>query len=113
MRIKNIESERIRNLPPYLFQQINTRKLQLRRQGKDIIDFGMGNPDKMPPEPVIEKLKEVLSDPKVHRYSVSKGIFNLRKEVANWYEKRFGVKLDPEEEVIVCIGSKEGISHQI
>lgn len=111
MRIKNIESERIRNLPPYLFQQINTRKLQLRRQGKDIIDFGMGNPDKMPPEPVIEKLKEVLSDPKVHRYSVSKGIFNLRKEVANWYEKRFGVKLDPEEEVIVCIGSKEGISH--
>ena len=111
MKVKNIESERIRNLPTYLFQEINTKKLELRKQGKDIIDFGMGNPDKPPPTPIIEKLKEVLNDPKVHRYSVSKGILNLRKEVANWYEKRFGVKLDPEEEIIVCIGSKEGISH--
>jgi alanine-synthesizing transaminase len=111
MKWKNLESERIRNLPPYMFHEINMRKLQLRREGKDIIDFGMGNPDKPPPRPIIEKLKEVLNDPKVHRYSVSKGIFNLRKEVANWYERRFGVKLDPEEEVIVCIGSKEGISH--
>ncbi|MCM8803635.1 MAG: LL-diaminopimelate aminotransferase [Candidatus Omnitrophica bacterium] len=111
MKIKNIESQRIRNLPVYMFQQINARKLQLRREGKDIIDFGMGNPDRPPPTPIIEKLKEVLKDPKVHRYSVSKGIFNLRKEIANWYEKRFGVKLDPEEEVVVCIGSKEGISH--
>ncbi len=111
MKFKNIESERIRNLPVYMFQMINTKKLQLRKQGKDIIDFGMGNPDKPPPKPVIEKLKEVLDDPKVHRYSVSRGIFNLRKEVANWYDKRFGVKIDPEEEVVVCIGSKEGISH--
>ncbi|MCM8807191.1 MAG: LL-diaminopimelate aminotransferase [Candidatus Omnitrophica bacterium] len=111
MKIKNIESERIRNLPIYMFQAINTRKLELRRNGKDIIDLGMGNPDKPPPSPVIEKLKEVLSDPKVHRYSASKGIPHLRREIANWYDKRFGVKLDPEEEVIVCIGSKEGISH--
>ncbi|MCM8772174.1 MAG: aminotransferase class I/II-fold pyridoxal phosphate-dependent enzyme, partial [Candidatus Omnitrophica bacterium] len=111
MKIKNIESERIKNLPIYMFQAINTRKLELRRNGKDIIDLGMGNPDKPPPSPVIEKLKEVLSDPKVHRYSASKGIPHLRREIANWYDKRFGVKLDPEEEVIVCIGSKEGISH--
>ncbi|MFN4227236.1 MAG: aminotransferase class I/II-fold pyridoxal phosphate-dependent enzyme [Candidatus Ratteibacteria bacterium] len=111
MKIKNIESERIRNLPIYMFQEINTRKLQLRRAGKDIIDFGMGNPDKPPPAPIIEKLKEVLKDPKVHRYSASKGILNLRREIVNWYMKRFGVKLDPEEEAIVCIGSKEGISH--
>ena len=111
MKAKNIESERIRNLPIYLFQMINTRKLQLRREGKDIIDLGMGNPDKPPPTPVIEKLKEVLKDPKVHRYSASKGIPHLRKEISNWYLKRFGVKLDPDEEVVVCIGSKEGISH--
>ncbi|MCM8767216.1 MAG: aminotransferase class I/II-fold pyridoxal phosphate-dependent enzyme [Candidatus Omnitrophica bacterium] len=111
MKIRDIESERIKNLPIYMFQEINSRKLQLRREGKDIVDFGMGNPDKPPPTPVIEKLKEVLKDPKVHRYSVSKGIFNLRKEIVNWYIKRFGVKLDPEEEAIVCIGSKEGISH--
>jgi len=111
MKAKNIESERIKNLPIYMFQQINIRKLQLRREGKDIIDLGMGNPDKPPPLPVIEKLREVLKDPKVHRYSASKGIPHLRKEIANWYLKRFGVKLDPEEEVVVCIGSKEGISH--
>ncbi|MCM8818048.1 MAG: aminotransferase class I/II-fold pyridoxal phosphate-dependent enzyme [Candidatus Omnitrophica bacterium] len=111
MKIKKLESERIKNLPIYMFQAINTRKLQLRKQGKDIIDMGMGNPDKMPPSPVIEKLKEVLNDPKVHRYSASKGIFHLRKEVSNWYKKRFDVEIDPEEEVIVCIGSKEGISH--
>ncbi|MCS7180625.1 MAG: LL-diaminopimelate aminotransferase [bacterium] len=111
MKIKNIESERIRNLPVYMFQMINARKLQLRKEGRDIIDFGMGNPDKPPPLPIIEKLKEVLNDPKIHRYSASKGIPHLRKEIVNWYDKRFGVKLDPEEEVIVCIGSKEGISH--
>ncbi len=111
MKIKNLESERIRNLPVYMFQEINTRKLQLRKEGRDIIDLGMGNPDKPPPAPVIEKLKEVLKDPKVHRYSASKGILHLRKEICNWYERRFGVKIDPEEEAIVCIGSKEGISH--
>ena len=108
---KNFESDRIKNLPPYLFQEINARKLQARKEGKDIIDLGMGNPDMSPPLPVIEKLKEVLDAPKVHRYSVSKGIFHLRKEICNWYRKKYGVKLDPEEEAIVCIGSKEGISH--
>ena len=111
MNKKNIESERIKNLPPYMFQQINARKLKLRQEGKDIIDLGMGNPDKPPPEPVIEKLIEVAKDQKAHRYSASKGIRHLRREICRWYEKRFGVKLDPEEEVIVTIGSKEGISH--
>ena len=108
---EKIQSERIRNLPPYMFQEINARKLKLRREGRDIIDLGMGNPDKPPPKPVIEKLKEVADDVKAHRYSASKGITHLRREICRWYDKRFGVKLDPEEEVVVCIGSKEGISH--
>ncbi|HOV22559.1 MAG TPA: aminotransferase class I/II-fold pyridoxal phosphate-dependent enzyme [bacterium] len=111
MEKKKIESERIKKLPPYMFQEINARKLKLRREGKDIIDFGMGSPDKPPAKPVIEKLKEVVDNPKVHGYSASKGITHLRKEICTWYGKRFGVKLDPEEEAIVCIGSKEGISH--
>ncbi len=108
---KNFESERIRNLPPYLFQEINARKLKARREGKDIIDFGMGNPDMPTPQPIVEKLKEVINNPKTHRYSASKGIRNLRKAVCRWYKRRFDVDLDEEEEVVVCIGSKEGISH--
>ncbi|MCM8760426.1 MAG: aminotransferase class I/II-fold pyridoxal phosphate-dependent enzyme [Candidatus Omnitrophica bacterium] len=111
MRIKNIESRRIKNLPVYIFQDINTRKLKLRREGRDIIDLGMGNPDRPAPEPVIDKLAEVARDPKAHRYSASKGIPHLRREICNWYEKRFGVKLNPDDEAVVCIGSKEGISH--
>ena len=111
MELLNIESKRIRNLPVYIFHDINTRKLKLRREGKDIIDLGMGNPDKPTPKPVIDKLIEVASDGKTHRYSASKGIPHLRREICNWYGKRFGVKLDPEEESIICIGSKEGISH--
>ncbi|HOL21232.1 MAG TPA: aminotransferase class I/II-fold pyridoxal phosphate-dependent enzyme [bacterium] len=111
MEIKSIESKRIKNLPVYIFQDINTRKLKLRREGRDIIDLGMGNPDRPAPKPVIDKLVEVARDCKAHRYSASKGIPHLRREICNWYEKRFGVKLDPEEEAVVCIGSKEGISH--
>ncbi|MCX8081971.1 MAG: aminotransferase class I/II-fold pyridoxal phosphate-dependent enzyme [bacterium] len=111
MIIKNIESKRIKNLPVYIFQDINTRKLKLRREGRDIIDLGMGNPDRPTPKPVIDKLIEVAKDKKAHRYSASKGIPHLRREICNWYNKRFGVKLDPDEEAVVCIGSKEGISH--
>ncbi|MCX7704731.1 MAG: aminotransferase class I/II-fold pyridoxal phosphate-dependent enzyme [bacterium] len=106
-----IESSRIRNLPGYLFQTINEKKQKARQSGRDVIDFGMGNPDMPPPEPVIEKMRETLSNPRVHRYSASRGIPHLRKEVSLWYERRFGVKIDPEEEAIVTIGSKEGISH--
>lgn len=108
---KNFESETIKNLPPYLFQVINARKLKLRREGKDIIDLGMGNPDMPTPKPVIEKLKEVADDPKAYGYSASKGISHLRREICRWYKKKYGVNLDPEEEAVVCIGSKEGISH--
>jgi len=108
---KNFESETIKNLPPYLFQVVNARKLKLRRQGKDIIDLGMGNPDMPTPRPVIEKLKEVADDPKAYRYSASKGISHLRREICRWYKRKYGVNLDPEEEAVVCIGSKEGISH--
>ncbi len=109
--VNNVESERIKNLPVYIFHDINTRKLKLRKEGMDVIDFGMGNPDRPAPKPVIDKLIEVASDCKAHRYSASRGIPHLRREICNWYERRFGVKLDPEEEAVVCIGSKEGISH--
>lgn len=109
--IRKIESERIRKLPVYMFQEINARKMKLRHEGKDIIDLGMGNPDRPAPGPVVEKLAEVACDNKAHRYSASKGISHLRREICMWYEKRFGVVLDPEEEAVVCIGSKEGISH--
>ncbi|MCM8789055.1 MAG: aminotransferase class I/II-fold pyridoxal phosphate-dependent enzyme [Candidatus Omnitrophica bacterium] len=106
-----IESSRIKNLPGYIFQTINEKKLKARQAGRDVIDLGMGNPDMPPPEPVIEKVCETIRNPRVHRYSASKGIFHLRREICLWYERRFGVKLDPEEEAIATIGSKEGISH--
>ncbi|HPP66678.1 MAG TPA: aminotransferase class I/II-fold pyridoxal phosphate-dependent enzyme [bacterium] len=109
--MKSIESERITNLPPYIFQLTNDRRARARQEGRDVIDLAMGNPDLPPPQPVIEKMREVLSDPKVHRYSASKGIPHLRREISLWYDRRFGVKIDPDEEAIVTIGSKEGISH--
>ncbi len=109
--MKSIEATRIRNLPGYLFQTINEKRFNARQAGRDVIDLGMGNPDLPPPEPVIEKMCEVVRNPRVHRYSASKGIPHLRKEICLWYKKRFGVNLDPEEEAIATIGSKEGISH--
>ncbi len=107
----NFESSRIKNLPPYIFAQINKLKYQARLKGEDVIDLGMGNPDSSPPHHVINKLVETLRDPKVHRYSASKGIKGLRKAICAWYEKKFSVSLDEEEESLVLIGSKEGISH--
>jgi len=104
-------ASRIKRLPPYLFGQLNTLKLQRRQQGADIIDLGMGNPMDPAPEIVIDKLCEAARDPRNHRYSASKGIKNLRKEVALKYERKWGVSLDPETEVLACIGSKEGFSH--
>ena len=104
-------ASRIKRLPPYLFVQLNTLKLQKRQQGADIIDLGMGNPMDPAPEIVIDKLCEAARDPRNHRYSASKGIKNLRKEVALKYERKWGVSLDPETEVLACIGSKEGFSH--
>jgi alanine-synthesizing transaminase len=102
---------RIKRLPPYLFGRLNALKLSLRQQGADIIDLGMGNPTDPTPQIVIDKLNEASSDPRNQRYSASKGIKNLRKEVALKYERKWGVQLDPETEVLACIGSKEGFSH--
>ncbi|MBL7106142.1 MAG: aminotransferase class I/II-fold pyridoxal phosphate-dependent enzyme [Phycisphaerae bacterium] len=108
----NIEpAQRIKRLPPYLFGRLNALKLQMRQQGADIIDLGMGNPSDPAPPIVIEKLCEAAHDPRNHRYSASKGIKNLRREVAIKYEKKWNVKLDPDTEVLACLGSKEGFSH--
>ncbi|GMU21452.1 MAG: aminotransferase [Phycisphaerae bacterium] len=104
-------SQRISRLPPYLFARINALKHQKRQQGVDIIDLGMGNPTDPTPEPIVEKLCEAVRDSRNHRYSVSKGLFNLRRDVARNYREKYGVELDPDTEIIACIGSKEGISH--
>jgi alanine-synthesizing transaminase len=106
-----LTSARIARLPPYLFARINKMKYDMRVAGKDIIDLGMGNPTDPTPEPIIQKLADASRDPRNHRYSQSNGIAGLRREVAKKYAKKYGVELDPEEEVIVTIGSKEGISH--
>ncbi len=104
-------ANRLHRLPPYLFGELNEIKLKLRQKGIDIIDFGMGNPDKPTPPHIVEKLREAVLEPRNHRYSASKGIFNLRKAVAYYYEHKYNVSLDPDTEVIAVIGTKEGISH--
>lgn len=104
-------ADRMRRLPPYLFAKINKVKYEKRVAGIDVIDLGMGNPTD-PPDPIIcDKLAEAVRDPRNHRYSVSNGIANLRKEVSARYWKRYGVRLDPNTEVVATIGSKEGFSH--
>lgn len=102
---------RVRSLPPYLFGKINELKYRKRRAGVDVIDLGMGNPTDPPEEWIIDKLCEAARDARNHRYSVASGIYNLRREVAIRYEKRFQVSLDPNTEVLATIGSKEGFSH--
>ena len=102
---------RIKRLPPYVFAEVNKLKAAARAQGQDIIDFGMGNPDQPPPAHVTQKLVETLNDPRVHRYSNSRGIPGLRKALANYYARRFNVELDPETEVIATLGSKEGLAN--
>ena len=102
---------RVRNLPPYLFGKINELKYRKRRAGIDVIDLGMGNPTDPPEEWVIDKLCEAARDSRNHRYSVATGVYNFRREVADAYETRFGVSLDPDQEVVATIGSKEGFSH--
>lgn len=104
-------STRVKNLPPYLFGRINELKYQMRRDGADVIDLGMGNPTDPPAAWVIDKLCEAARDTRNHRYSVATGVLNLRKEVSRRYESRFGVSLDPEHEIVTTIGSKEGFSH--
>jgi alanine-synthesizing transaminase len=104
-------AERIKRLPPYMFGRLNALKLTKRQQGADIIDLGMGNPNDPIPQIVIDKLCEAAKDPRNQRYSASRGIRNLRLEVARKYERTWGVTLDPDTEVLACIGSKEGFSH--
>ena len=104
-------STRIRRLPPYLFARLNALKADKRRAGADVIDLGMGNPIDPSPKFVVEKLSEAALDAKNHRYSVSIGIYNLRREIALKYKRKFGVELDPNTEVVATIGSKEGFSH--
>ncbi|MHA6318313.1 LL-diaminopimelate aminotransferase [Altererythrobacter sp. CAU 1778] len=104
------EFYRIKRLPPYVIAEVNAMRHAARQSGRDIIDLGMGNPDLPPPEHVIDKLCEVAQNPDAHGYSQSKGIPGLRKAQANYYQRRFGVELDPESEVVVTLGSKEGLA---
>ena len=105
------EFSRIRRLPPYVFNVTGELKLAARRRGEDIVDFSMGNPDQPSPRHIVDKLVEAVQRPDTHRYSVSKGIYRLRRAICNWYKTRYEVELDPDSEAIVTIGSKEGIAH--
>ncbi|MDC0134460.1 LL-diaminopimelate aminotransferase [Alphaproteobacteria bacterium] len=105
------EFDRIKRLPPYVFAEVNKLKAELRAKGKDIIDFGMGNPDMPTPKHIREKLKEAVEKPGTGRYSTSRGITGLRKAQASYYKRRFNVDLDPENEVVVTLGSKEGLAN--
>jgi alanine-synthesizing transaminase len=105
------EFHRIRRLPPYVFEQVNRAKAVARNAGADIIDLGMGNPDLPTPAHVIEKLKDTIGKPRTDRYSASKGIAGLRRAQAAYYARRFGVKLNPESQVVATLGSKEGFAN--
>jgi alanine-synthesizing transaminase len=106
-----MQFRRIGRFPPYVFSIVNDLKAAARREGEDIIDLGMGNPDIPTPEAVVEKLKEAVDNPRNHRYSASKGIPKLRRAICDHYESSWGVTLDPETEAIATIGAKEGLSH--
>ena len=105
------EFHRIKRLPPYVFNEVNAMKAKARAAGEDIIDFGMGNPDSPTPPHIVEKLVETVADPRTHRYSASRGIPGLRKAIAAYYERRFGVEMDPASEATVTLGSKEGLAN--
>ncbi|MCG8270108.1 LL-diaminopimelate aminotransferase [Aquamicrobium sp. NLF2-7] len=105
------EFHKVRRLPPYVFEQVNRLKAAARARGADIIDLGMGNPDLPTPKAIVDKLCEVVRDPRTHRYSSSRGIPGLRKAQASYYARRFGVKLDPDTQVVATLGSKEGFAN--
>jgi alanine-synthesizing transaminase len=105
------EFHKVRRLPPYVFEQVNKLKAAARAGGADIIDLGMGNPDLPTPQNIVDKLVEVVRDPRTHRYSSSKGIPGLRKAQANYYARRFGVKLNPDTQIVATLGSKEGFAN--
>ncbi|WP_029552012.1 LL-diaminopimelate aminotransferase [Thermocrinis jamiesonii] len=104
-------SQRIAQLPPYLFAQIDKKKKEKLDQGADVIDLGVGDPDIPTPKPIVEAMKRAVEKPENHRYPSYEGMLSFRQAVADWYKKRFGVDLDPQKEVIALIGSKEGIAH--
>jgi alanine-synthesizing transaminase len=104
---------RLDRLPPYVFATVNQIKMQSRREGQDIIDLGMGNPDMGTPDHIVDKLVEAARKPHNHRYSASMGITKLRLAIANWYGRNYGVDINPETEAIVTIGVKEGLSHLV
>ncbi|MBT4108803.1 MAG: aminotransferase class I/II-fold pyridoxal phosphate-dependent enzyme [Pelagibacterales bacterium] len=106
-----INFDRIERLPPYVFAEVNSMKAKERSLGEDIIDFGMGNPDTPTPQHIVEKLCETIQDSKTHRYSVSRGIIGLRRAQSNYYKRRFNVDVDPETEIVVTLGSKEGLAN--
>lgn len=105
------EFPRIQRLPPYVFNIVNELKAKARARGEDIIDFGMGNPDRPTPKHIVAKLVEAAQRPDTHRYSLSRGIPRLRRAICQWYWRRYNIELDPESEAIVTIGSKEGLAH--
>ena len=104
-------SQRMSQLPDYMFEKINLLRQQMRREGHDLIDMSMGNPKDPTPRPIVDKLTEAATDPRNHRYSVAAGIINLRNEVAKYYAAQYDVRVNPADEVICTIGSKEGFSH--
>ena len=105
------EFHSIKRLPPYVFAEVNRLKANARARGADIIDLGMGNPDLPTPQHIVDKLVETVAKPRTHRYSASKGISGLRRAQAAYYDRRFGVKLDPETQIIATLGSKEGFAN--
>jgi alanine-synthesizing transaminase len=105
------EFHRIKRLPPYVFAEVNAMKARARAAGEDIIDFGMGNPDQPTPPHIVEKLIEAARNPRAHGYSMSRGIPGLRKALSSYYKRRFNVDIDPEDEAIVTLGSKEGLAN--
>jgi alanine-synthesizing transaminase len=106
-----MEFRRIGRFPPYVFAVVNDLKAAARRAGEDIIDLGMGNPDLATPEPIVDKLIEAAHNPRNHRYSTSRGLPKLRLAICDWYERNYGVELDPDTEALATIGAKEGLSH--
>ena len=105
------EANLIKKFPPYLFARLNAEKLAARHKGEDVIDFSMGNPDNPTPQPIVDKLIEVVRDKKSHRYSTSKGIPAFLKAVSRWYDRKYGVSINPYTEAVSAIGSKEGLAH--
>ena len=104
-------SKRLKNLPPYLFVEIDKAKREARKQGRDLIDLGIGDPDLPTPGNIIEKLYQASKDPRNHKYALDQGMLVLRQAIADWYKRRFNVDLNPETQILPLIGSKEGIAH--